>query len=264
MIEVHLVSNQEEFMEILEQSRHRFSLIIMNSDEIISRTKGQITTIFGYGVVNVSPYDASDIVPIRVSKSYIIVYDSEERDILMSQYHLLLCPIAGIYQVSLNEIQYSIIIKIVEIMLLKTETADLNIYHMIIVAKYLILFSNQENSIKQAVHPLISQFAFLVSSDITISHSVNYYADKMAVNTRTLNRVFKEVTGTTPKQFLNYRLNSEAKKHLIDRKKSIKEIAYLIGFSSPEYFDIFFKNYNGLTPMAYIKSLSYNITFLSQ
>jgi AraC-like DNA-binding protein len=236
----------------------------MNSGEIITRQKGHETTIYGCGVVNVSPLDASDIMPVKVSDLYIIAYDSEERDILMAKYYMLLCPIAGIYQVTLDAQQYRIVLKIVEIMQLKTETINLDIYHLILMAKYLILFVNQENTIRLSEHPLISRFASLANKDITISHNINYYAAKMAVSTRTLNRVFKDITGSTPKQYLNYRLNSEAKKHLMDKKKSIKEIAYIIGFSSPEYFDIFFKKLNGLSPIAYTKSLSYNISFMSQ
>ncbi len=82
------------------------------------------------------------------------------------------------------------------------------------------------------------------------------YAEKLGVSIRTLNRVFKQTTGITPKASLNYRLNLSAKAQLQQNSHSVKEISYRLGFTSPAYFHEFFRKSNGQTPGEYTRLAS--------
>ena len=64
-------------------------------------------------------------------------------------------------------------------------------------------------------------------------------------------RAFKELTGTSPSQYmLELKLN-EAKLMLSTSNQSVKEISYNLNFENPDYFPIFFKKRTGQTPGEY-------------
>jgi len=70
-----------------------------------------------------------------------------------------------------------------------------------------------------------------------------------------LHRLFRELTGTTPLQYITNTRLTEAKRLLSDTKKSILDISIQCGFESQSYFSRTFKSAIGLTPSAY-RSLS--------
>lgn len=66
-------------------------------------------------------------------------------------------------------------------------------------------------------------------------------------------KMFKQYTGLSPAQYhLQIKLQ-KAKALLISSPKSVKEIAYLLDFDSPNYFASFFKDKTGYTPMEFRK-----------
>jgi AraC-like DNA-binding protein len=66
-------------------------------------------------------------------------------------------------------------------------------------------------------------------------------------------KMFKQYTGLSPAQYnLQIKLQ-KAKALLISSSTSVKEIAYLLDFESPNYFISFFKEKTGYTPLAFRK-----------
>ncbi len=61
-------------------------------------------------------------------------------------------------------------------------------------------------------------------------------------------RCFKTKMGIRPVEYIAQRRLSEAKKLLIESRKSITEIAVLVGYSSVTYFGMVFKKYEGISP----------------
>jgi len=79
-------------------------------------------------------------------------------------------------------------------------------------------------------------------------------AKRMNMGYSGFRRAFKELTGTSPSQFmLELKLN-EAKLQLSTTSKTVKEISYSLNFENPDYFPIFFKKRTGLTPLEYKNS----------
>ncbi len=67
--------------------------------------------------------------------------------------------------------------------------------------------------------------------------------------------VFKQITGRTFTEYLNYLRIMEAKQLLGSSSKTVSGISYEVGFNDPAYFDRVFKKEVGMSPGKYRKSL---------
>ncbi len=67
-------------------------------------------------------------------------------------------------------------------------------------------------------------------------------------------RKIKALTGQTAKEFIRNQRLKTAANLLIQKKRSVSEIIYMVGFSSPSYFTRCFKEYFGVTPSEYIEN----------
>jgi len=61
----------------------------------------------------------------------------------------------------------------------------------------------------------------------------------------------KEHMKMTPKDLITQRLNTEAKQLLLSTHLPIQQLAYQLGFQSPDNFHNFFKRLNDTTPQDY-------------
>lgn len=66
-------------------------------------------------------------------------------------------------------------------------------------------------------------------------------------------RKIKALTGQTAKEFIRSQRLKTSANLLLQKKRSISEIIYMVGFSSPSYFTRCFKEYFGCTPSEYIE-----------
>lgn len=78
-------------------------------------------------------------------------------------------------------------------------------------------------------------------------------AEAIRLHPSYLCRLFRQATGSTLSQYLNFVRVYEAEKLLINSKISMTDICSRVGFSDPVYFDRVFRRYNGCTPTAYRK-----------
>jgi len=85
------------------------------------------------------------------------------------------------------------------------------------------------------------------------SLDVDKFSYEMGISANQAYRKLKALTGQTAKEFIrNQRLKTSASL-LLQKKRSISEIIYMVGFSSPSYFTKCFKEYYGCTPKEYIE-----------
>lgn len=89
-----------------------------------------------------------------------------------------------------------------------------------------------------------------------------YYADKLGVHPNYLNAVVKRITKQTASQIIQRQLIVMAKLLLLQTPLSIKEIAYLLGFTKPTHFVAFFKKHTGKTPVSYRRRMQSKIAGL--
>ncbi len=93
------------------------------------------------------------------------------------------------------------------------------------------------------------EFQKLVEEDCFKSKKVQYYAQKLSVSTKTLNNIVNNVVkDSSAKSFIDERTIMQIKRLLISTDHSIKEIAYMTGFSDPTNFFKYFKKFTGNSP----------------
>ena len=66
-------------------------------------------------------------------------------------------------------------------------------------------------------------------------------------------KIFKEYTGFAPAQYIQEVRINMAKELLTNTSKSLKEIAFELGYENKEYFFTSFKKVSNMTPVGYRK-----------
>ncbi|MEM6800491.1 MAG: AraC family transcriptional regulator [Bacteroidota bacterium] len=79
-------------------------------------------------------------------------------------------------------------------------------------------------------------------------HKLDFYASELKMTKRKLNEVTKRITGQTASNVIIDRIIIEAKRELCFSEKSIKEIAFALGYESQYYFSRIFKKKTGMNP----------------
>ncbi|MFA5574337.1 MAG: helix-turn-helix domain-containing protein [Brumimicrobium sp.] len=86
-------------------------------------------------------------------------------------------------------------------------------------------------------------------------HQVAGYAERLNISEKYLNECVKEVLQVNAKKLIVYTLIAHAQRALKFSDKTVKEISYDLGFTSPDYFSYFFKKHTGMTPTQLRKNL---------
>ncbi|MCF2446665.1 helix-turn-helix domain-containing protein [Dyadobacter sp. CY345] len=85
-----------------------------------------------------------------------------------------------------------------------------------------------------------------LNSKFTVKKRVVDYASDLAISPNHLNSVIKRITGYSVSYHIQQKVILEAKKRAMYSSKSMKEIAYELGFDDTSHFSKFFKNYSGV------------------
>jgi len=81
---------------------------------------------------------------------------------------------------------------------------------------------------------------------------VEAFSSDLGVSPNQVYRKIKALTGQTAKEFIRNQRLKVAADLLLQRKRYISEIIYMVGFTSPSYFSRCFKEFYGCTPKEYI------------
>jgi AraC-like DNA-binding protein len=80
---------------------------------------------------------------------------------------------------------------------------------------------------------------------------LSFYSEKLNITKRYLGEIVKTQLGVSPKSIINKCILNEAKSLLAQTDISIKEISYLLNFSSPSYFIYSFNKQVKITPQKF-------------
>lgn len=97
-------------------------------------------------------------------------------------------------------------------------------------------------------------FSTLVEKNFREIHSVKEYADLLYLAPKSLTQKLKAAGEDSPLDIITNRIVLEAKRLLLYSDKSIKEIAFDLGFSDPFYFTRLFTKTAGLAPSNFRKA----------
>jgi transcriptional regulator GlxA family with amidase domain len=78
-------------------------------------------------------------------------------------------------------------------------------------------------------------------------------SEKIVVSADYFTKMFKDSIGKTPVDYINGKRVERALELLICTEKSMADIAAMVGFSNANYFHKIFKQYMGVSPLAYRK-----------
>ena len=107
---------------------------------------------------------------------------------------------------------------------------------------------DQELTEEHGGKSILKNFKSLVKENFRELHKVSEYAKLMTITPKYLNQVVKSLLGQTAKEVIQEKIVLNAKRELKYTDKSIKEIAYELGFDEPLYFSHFFKKCTGMSP----------------
>lgn len=88
----------------------------------------------------------------------------------------------------------------------------------------------------------------LIEATFWWNRDTAYYADKLGLSIKRLNRATTFYLNQTVHKLLQNRIQQEAEYQLRYTRHSHKQIAYMLGYSDPAYFCRCFKQHTGKTP----------------
>ncbi|UZR98985.1 helix-turn-helix domain-containing protein [Chondrinema litorale] len=78
--------------------------------------------------------------------------------------------------------------------------------------------------------------------------SVGYFAEELHLSSNYFGDLVKKETGKSAQEYIQTKLIDIAKNKIFDSQKSVKEIAFELGFKYPQHFNRVFKQKVGITP----------------
>lgn len=94
----------------------------------------------------------------------------------------------------------------------------------------------------------ISLFESLVNEHYKVSRFPSFYADRLNISVNYLNRICREKRSASSGNMIRERIVLEAERLLYHTFKTVKEIAFELGFDNVPYFITFFKAKKGVSP----------------
>lgn len=128
-----------------------------------------------------------------------------------------------------------------------------NIAHNIVERILLNGLEKNDTAIQEPIHAIsefkiATHFKKMALEKINDEKNVGYYADRLNITKRSLDKATEKVFGKTAKSLLIDILIEKSKTLLVNTDLSVKEICIELGFSQETNFSSFFKNYTQESP----------------
>jgi AraC-like DNA-binding protein len=125
------------------------------------------------------------------------------------------------------------------------------------------LKTEQQSEIQQVTtikeEPFIIQnLKNYIETHYKTKHSASEYANMLAITPKALTRLTKAHFNKTLTDLISERIIIEAKRELYLTNKTVKEIAYELGYNDEYYFSRFFKKNADVSPQLYRETIGFN------
>ena len=137
-----------------------------------------------------------------------------------------------------------------------------------LVLSYLKLFLIHASRLRQKQEPaedgkqapeasIPQQLKKLIEQNFKKSHSPKDYADLLYISPKALGKIAKKYFNKNLTTVIAERIIIEAKRELYLTSKSVREIAYELGYDDEYYFSRFFKKNTSITPSVFRKTVGF-------
>lgn len=96
-----------------------------------------------------------------------------------------------------------------------------------------------------------------IEKDFRKKHSASEYAESLNISAKALAKITKNYFNKTLTELISERIIIEAKRELYLSNKTIKEIAYELGYEDEHYFSRFFKTNADVSPQLYRETVGF-------
>ncbi len=118
---------------------------------------------------------------------------------------------------------------------------------------YILSYDNTLSQAEKEVTEAIHQAILFIHNNYQHDIQSEDIAKAISWGYSRFRKVFLQQTGKTPYQYIQETRIKQGKFLLLNTTKALKEIAYEVGFSNPDYFSTAFRRITGLSPLAYKK-----------
>lgn len=115
----------------------------------------------------------------------------------------------------------------------------------------LTISESKNKAIEKKEMQIIEQAKIIMNENIFTDIDAQSIASMLNVSYSTFRMNFKKHTGLSPAKYINDLRLNKAKEMLTETSNSIKEISYLLQFSSSNHFSSIFKKASGVSPKDY-------------
>lgn len=115
----------------------------------------------------------------------------------------------------------------------------------------IILMENSGYTLDDDKTDILSLMTKFLAENLCTNISLRDLELKFNVTSWSINKIFKDAYDITPRRYYDNLRISYAKNLIVHSFKSIKEIAFSMGFDEPQTFSRWFKNLTGLYPTEY-------------
>ncbi len=266
-VDIHIIKRYDRIESDEPFITENLAVLLIRSGNVIIKLQELIQNLSARDLIVIPKDSICTIFEVREKlQLYLITFSSEfavknclKQELVDSFYFFIRKePLKA----SLEEKEYqvlSLIYKLVHYINLEAKRTDIDeelyrislnlfLYELkLIYAKYssdtAISFTRKEN--------LVIQFLTVLSIHYKKQHHAKFYAGALFITSKYLNKVVKEVTGSSVKALIIEAIISEAKILLEDTQNTFAEIAEEMEFASVSIFSIFFKKHTSYSPSEY-------------
>ena len=114
--------------------------------------------------------------------------------------------------------------------------------------RYILRFASQSSLKGEVRDSRVNQVVDLIEQHYTTHKHCEFYAQALSITNKRINEIVKAERGKTVTQLIHDRIILEANRELIFSTKTIKTIAFELGFEDPAYFSRFYRGQMNESP----------------
>ncbi len=129
---------------------------------------------------------------------------------------------------------------------------------------YCVRFYDRQFFTRDQVHKgILERFEFLLNKFFSSDQpkeiglaSVAWCASELNLSPNYFGDLIKKETGKTAHEYIQLKLLDVAKERILDKSKTVSEIAHELGFKYPQHFTRVFKQYTGVSPQVFRNAMN--------